>query len=187
MRLLNIFKTWPQFTLLQSYPARPVVKSIEIKNSKCCLSYLNVVDSSVNKINCKFKCKELYQQIRFISFKRFLDFSKVPKLDENDLEEQYVRGSGPGGQATNKTNNAVVLKHKPTGIVVKCHQTRSLSLNKRHAREIMVTRLDNLLNGEHSIESQERILSMKKLTEKRRKQQKLSELKAKFKEREGLT
>lgn len=43
----------------------------------------------------------------------------LPVLHEDDLEEQFVRGSGPGGQATNKTSNCVVLKHIPSGIVVK--------------------------------------------------------------------
>lgn len=41
------------------------------------------------------------------------------ELSEAELEEQFVRGDGPGGQATNKTNNCVVLKHIPSGIVVK--------------------------------------------------------------------
>lgn len=52
---------------------------------------------------------------RSIRFKHVLDLSRVPELAEADLEEQFVRGSGPGGQATNKTSNAVVLKHLPTG------------------------------------------------------------------------
>lgn len=43
----------------------------------------------------------------------------LPVLNEDDLREQFVRGSGPGGQATNKTSNCVVLKHTPSGIVVK--------------------------------------------------------------------
>lgn len=43
----------------------------------------------------------------------------LPVLNEDDLHEQFVRGSGPGGQATNKTSNCVVLKHIPSGIVVK--------------------------------------------------------------------
>lgn len=43
----------------------------------------------------------------------------LPILHEEDLDEQFVRGSGPGGQATNKTSNCVVLRHIPTGIVVK--------------------------------------------------------------------
>ncbi len=42
-----------------------------------------------------------------------------PPLDENELEERLTRGHGPGGQSVNKSSNCVVLKHIPTGIVVK--------------------------------------------------------------------
>ena len=47
------------------------------------------------------------------------DDLEYPPLDENELEEMYVRGHGPGGQSVNKTNNCVILKHRPTGIVIK--------------------------------------------------------------------
>lgn len=72
--------------------------------------------------------------LRWNSAKEFLDikpttllyliaekkgFVDLPAVVEDDLEEQFVRGHGPGGQATNKTNNCVVLKHVPSGIVVK--------------------------------------------------------------------
>lgn len=127
-----------------------------------------------------------YNQRRLKSFKRYLDYSKVPTLDENDLEEKFVRGSGPGGQATNKTNNAVSLKHKPTGIVVKCHETRSLLKNQQRAREIMITKLDNLLNGDQSIEHQEYLLKKKLSLKKQQRQKKLAELKKSFKIREGF-
>ena len=53
------------------------------------------------------------------------DLIDLPVLNEDELEEQFVRGSGPGGQATNKTSNCVVLKHIPTGIVVKVCKSRS--------------------------------------------------------------
>ena len=43
-------------------------------------------------------------------------------LDERELEEQFVKGHGPGGQATNKTSNCVVLRHVPSGIVVKVEE-----------------------------------------------------------------
>lgn len=43
-------------------------------------------------------------------------------LDEHELEEQFVKGHGPGGQATNKTSNCVVLRHVPSGIVVKVEE-----------------------------------------------------------------
>lgn len=43
----------------------------------------------------------------------------LPVLDESDLEESFVHGQGPGGQSVNKTSNCVVLKHHPTGLIVK--------------------------------------------------------------------
>lgn len=78
------------------------------------------------------------------------DLPDLPVLLEDELEEQFVRGSGPGGQATNKTSNCVVLKHIPTGIVVKCHQTRSVDINRKRAREILREKLDVAYKGELS-------------------------------------
>lgn len=49
-------------------------------------------------------------------FKHSIDYSKVPQLVETELDEQFVRGSGPGGQSVNKTANCVVLSHIPTGL-----------------------------------------------------------------------
>ncbi|KAJ1519409.1 hypothetical protein ONE63_004701 [Megalurothrips usitatus] len=82
------------------------------------------------------------------------DASKVPLLDEKELREEFVRGSGPGGQSVAKTSNCVLLKHLPSGIVVRCHDTRSLEQNRKIARTRLVTRLDNLINGEESVEAQ---------------------------------
>lgn len=44
-----------------------------------------------------------------------IDRSQVPTLNEEDLEESFVRGSGPGGQSVNKTASACMLRHTPTG------------------------------------------------------------------------
>lgn len=49
------------------------------------------------------------------SIKARIDYSSVPKLDENDLDENFAHGSGPGGQKVNKAHNCVTLVHKPTG------------------------------------------------------------------------
>lgn len=61
----------------------------------------------------------LYQLLfsfrRYYSIKSKLDYSLVPTLKEQDLEEQFVKGSGPGGQKINKTSSCVVLKHLPSG------------------------------------------------------------------------
>ena len=45
-------------------------------------------------------------------------------IPESDLHETFSRGFGPGGQKTNKSNNCVILTHKPTGIQVKSHDNR---------------------------------------------------------------
>lgn len=56
--------------------------------------------------------------INCVRLKHSADF-EYPPLDENELEEMFVQGSGPGGQSVNKANNCVVLKHRPTGSTVK--------------------------------------------------------------------
>uniref|UniRef100_A0A8C4QNZ2 Prokaryotic-type class I peptide chain release factors domain-containing protein n=1 Tax=Eptatretus burgeri TaxID=7764 RepID=A0A8C4QNZ2_EPTBU len=48
-----------------------------------------------------------------------LQMADLLDLRPEDLREQMVKGSGPGGQATNKTNNCVFIKHLPSGILVK--------------------------------------------------------------------
>ncbi|KAK8038150.1 hypothetical protein PG994_014917 [Apiospora phragmitis] len=69
---------------------------------------------------------------------------------ETDLDESFLKGSGPGGQKINKTNSAVQLKHLPTGIVIKCQETRSRSQNRLIARQLLANRLDDLTKGDQS-------------------------------------
>ena len=115
-----------------------------------------------------------------------VDHSKVPVLAESDLDEQFVRGSGPGGQATNKTSNCVVLKHTPTGIVVKCHETRSATANQKRAREILVTKLDNLFNKENSVEAQKNAIDQRRRATSESRRTKLRAMKEQWKRRENL-
>ncbi|KAL2092646.1 hypothetical protein ACEWY4_012444 [Coilia grayii] len=116
-------------------------------------------------------------------------YFNLPELKEEDLEEQFVRGSGPGGQATNKTSNCVVLKHIPTGIIVKCHQTRSMEQNRKIAREILRLRLDVLLHGEEGAVLRRKTEAVQRKQEKRRKANENLERKRLFKQnlQEGLT
>lgn len=76
---------------------------------------------------------------------------RVPVVvDEDDIEESFQLGSGKGGQKINKTASCVVLKHRPSGIVIKCQDTRSLQDNRRIARKRLKDRLDLQLNGDAS-------------------------------------
>jgi len=56
-------------------------------------------------------------------------------LREADLEEKYVRSSGPGGQNVNKTASCVYLKHVRSGLKVKMQRERSQGLNRYYARK----------------------------------------------------
>lgn len=113
-----------------------------------------------------------------------IDYSLVPKLIESDLDARCVRGSGPGGQATNKTSNCVVLKHKPTGIIVKCHANRMMHQNMKEARRLMVCKLDDHFNGQQSVAAQEKAILERKSTETKRRKRKIEEIKKKWIERE---
>ncbi|CAH1168398.1 unnamed protein product [Phyllotreta striolata] len=119
-----------------------------------------------------------------LRLKHTIDYSKVPVLLEKDVEEMHVKGSGPGGQKVNKTSSCVVLKHLPTGIVVKCQETRYLEQNKKIARELLLTKVDNFINRENSIQSQLESKDDKKSQNREKKREKLKTLKEAWKTRE---
>lgn len=64
------------------------------------------------------------------------------RIREEDLQEEFVRGSGPGGQKINKTSSTVVLRHIPTGIEVRCQRERSQVMNRYWARMDLCDRLE---------------------------------------------
>ena len=51
--------------------------------------------------------------------KALLERMRELNVNEEDIEEKFIRSSGPGGQKTNKTSSCVCLHHKPTDITVK--------------------------------------------------------------------
>ncbi|KAI0572463.1 RF-1 domain containing protein [Pyrenophora tritici-repentis] len=73
-----------------------------------------------------------------------------PYNSPNDLIENFLKGSGPGGQKINKTSSAVQLKHIPTGIVVKYQDTRSREINRKMARRILQDRIEELQLGDEA-------------------------------------
>ncbi|XP_065340458.1 mitochondrial translation release factor in rescue [Cloeon dipterum] len=119
-----------------------------------------------------------------ILLRQTIDYSKVPVLKEEDIEEQFVKGHGPGGQNVNKRSNCVLLKHIPTGLVVKCHQSRLLDKNRKFARDLLIEKLDQLANGEDSVAKQKKRIEEKKSSKNETKRRKMQELKAAWKERE---
>ncbi len=63
------------------------------------------------------------------------------ELNDADIEMDFLRSSGPGGQHVNKTSSAVRLKHIPTGITVLCQNERSQHKNRALARKLLKAKL----------------------------------------------
>ncbi|CAD6572485.1 MAG: hypothetical protein ASARMPREDX12_005244 [Alectoria sarmentosa] len=71
-------------------------------------------------------------------------------LKEEDIEEAFLKGSGPGGQKINKTSSAVQLKHVPTGTTIKSQATRSRSQNRKIARSLLAEKIEAAEKGPDS-------------------------------------
>ena len=77
-------------------------------------------------------------------------------IQERDLEEQFVRSSGAGGQKVNKTSSCVLLRHAPSGIQIKCQKTRNQSLNRFLARRLLCKKIEEKIFHLKSSEEQKR-------------------------------
>lgn len=92
-------------------------------------------------------------------------------LLEKDLDEEFVRSQGPGGQHVNKTSTCVLLKHRPSGIGVKVQQSRSQLLNRFYARRQLCERLEAQQLGQQSPEAR-RIAKIRKQKDRQRRRRK---------------
>ena len=71
-------------------------------------------------------------------------------LQPEDVEEQFTRGTGKGGQKMNKTSSVVQLLHRPTGIEVKMQRHREQSKNRLSAWKLLILKLEERVKGKES-------------------------------------
>lgn len=90
------------------------------------------------------------------------------QVSENDLEEKFIKSSGPGGQKVNKTDTCVILTHLPTGLQAKSQRSRSQALNRFFARRLLLKKIEVKLLGQELAE-QKKINKIKKNKKKQAK------------------
>ena len=86
---------------------------------------------------------------------------------EEDLEEQFVRSSGNGGQHVNKTSTCVSLRHIPSGICVSASRERSQSVNRFLARRELLERIEAQTGAETG--EMRRVARLRKQKDRRRR------------------
>lgn len=98
----------------------------------------------------------------------FLQKAAALNVFPQDIDEQFVRGSGKGGQKVNKTSSTVALRHLPTGIDVKCQKHREQSKNRLSAYKLLILKIEDKVRGAES----ERAKKIFKLIKQKRKRSK---------------
>ena len=115
--------------------------------------------------------------------KALLERMRQLGVSGKDLEESFVRASGPGGQKVNKTSTCVFIRHIPTGLSVKCQRERSRSVNRFIARRLLLDKIERMQKGIISRE-RERIEKIRRQKRKRSKRAKEKILVAKHRQSE---
>lgn len=98
-------------------------------------------------------------------------------IHEVDIVEKFILGSGSGGQKLQKTSSTVYLKHLPSGMEIKCQESRSREENRYFARTRLCEKLHNIFSDEKTKEQQriKKIKAQKKRRSRRSKQKMLDE------------
>lgn len=108
-------------------------------------------------------------------------------IDEDDLIEKFILGSGSGGQKVNKTSSCVYLKHLPTKIEVKCQRDRSREMNRYLARRELCDQIAEKIHNEKTARKREiEKIRQQKKRRSRRLQKKILEDKRKRSETKSL-
>lgn len=77
------------------------------------------------------------------------------KLKPEEVEENFIRGGGHGGQKINKTSSTVQLRHELSGVEVRTQRFREQSKNRLEAWKMLILKIEEKEKGEESRLAQE--------------------------------
>ncbi|MBI3619372.1 peptide chain release factor-like protein [Candidatus Peregrinibacteria bacterium] len=99
-----------------------------------------------------------------------------------EIEEQFTRSQGPGGQNVNKRSTAVMVHHIPTGIIARMQSSREQSINRLRAWSLLILKIEENVKGKESQRAQA-IFKLRK--QKQRRSRKAKEKMLMEKKRRG--
>lgn len=110
-------------------------------------------------------------------WEKLAEFMVKLHINESELIEKFIIGSGKGGQKLHKTASTVYVKHTPSGLEIKCQDSRSREDNRYFARIRLCEKLHSILSDEKTKEQQkiEKLKRQKKRRSRRAKQKILDE------------
>lgn len=113
-------------------------------------------------------------------WEKLAEWMEKLQLHEDQLIEKFIIGSGKGGQKLHKTASTVYLKHIPSGIEIKCQDSRSRQDNRYFARLRLCEKYHAIVSDEKTKEQQElEKLKRQKKRRSRRSRQKMLDEKSK--------
>lgn len=106
---------------------------------------------------------------------KFLEKALILGIKSVDIAEQFTRGTGKGGQKVNKTSSAVLLRHLPTGIMVRCQKHREQNSNRISAYKLLILKIEEKIKGARSERAKKiyKLIKQKKKRSKRAKEKML--------------
>uniref|UniRef100_A0A1I8EEK2 RF_PROK_I domain-containing protein n=1 Tax=Wuchereria bancrofti TaxID=6293 RepID=A0A1I8EEK2_WUCBA len=138
-------------------------------------SFWSLLPSSKDAMFVRCSVRLRTNSVRFNSAKQRLKNYIFPVIRSEDCK--VISGWGPGGQKVNMTKNAVTIKHVPTGVVVRVHQSRLLQENIEIALERLKHAVDRHLNGENSYDAQLERMERERGARNKRKRAVIREMK----------
>ena len=108
---------------------------------------------------------------------KYLELAKLLNVRPEDIDEYFVRGTGPGGQKINKTNNCVELHHRPTNTNVRVQAYRQRTLNREAAYKQLLLKIEEDVMGIKSERAQKafKVRKQKNRRSRRAKEKMLEE------------